>query len=159
MCAPRGTKLLLPAPEVCTLQVTTPASKTQQYQPYRPSVEARSGPQIQRVEGKSRYVLPVQLERSLPAGALVLLQPTVRSLLGDNPILQEVQADGSLSVLVDNLECENVDLEPGTLVGSIQEVTATPAALHSDNSPPPEAATHAEFNALLQKEKIKWLVT
>ena len=68
----------------------------------------------------------------------MLLQPTVRSLLGDNPILQEVQADGSLSVLVDNLECEDVDLEPGTLVGSVQKVTATPAVLHSDNSPPPE---------------------
>ena len=120
---PRGTKSLPPSPEVCTLQVTTPASRAQQYQPHGPSVEARSGPTIQRVEGKTRYVLPVQLEPSLPAGALVLLQPTVRSLLGDNPILQEVQADGSLSVLVDNLECEDVDLKPGTLVGSVQEVT------------------------------------
>ena len=44
-------------------------------------------------------------------------------------------------------------------MGSVQEVTATPAALHSDNSPPPEAATHTEFKALPQKEKIKWLVT
>ena len=56
----------------------------------------------------------------------MLLQPTARYLLGDNPILQEVQADGSLSVLVDNLECEDIDLEPGTLVGSVQEVTTTP---------------------------------
>ena len=159
MCAPQGTKSLPSSPEVCTLQVTTPASEAQQYQPHGPSVEARSGPKIQRVEDKTHYILPVQLEPSLPAGALVLLQPTVRSLLGDNPILQEVRADGSLSVLVDNLECKDVDLEPGTLVGSIQEVNATPAALHSDNSPPPEAARHAEFNALPQKEKIKWLVT
>ena len=116
-------------------------------------------PRSQRVEGKSGYVLPVQLEPPLPAGALVLLQPTTRSLLGDNPILQEVQADGSLSVLVDNLECKDVDLEPGTLVGSVQEVTTTPATLHSGNSPPPEAATHAQFDALPQDEKIKWLVT
>ena len=132
---------------------------TQQYQPHGPSVEARSGPTIQRVEGKTHCVLPVRLEPSLQVGALVLNQPTVRSLLGDNPILQEVQADGSMSVLVDNLECEDVDLKPGTLVGSVQEVTATPAVLHSDNSPPLEAATHAEFDALPQKGKIKWLVT
>ena len=112
MCAPRGAKSLPPSPEVCTLQVTTPAARAQQYQPHGPSVEARSGPTIQRVEGKTRCVLPVRLEPSLPAGALVLLQPTVRSLLGDNPILQEVQANGSLSVLVDNLECEDVDLIP-----------------------------------------------
>ena len=159
MCAPRGTKSLPPTPEVCTLQVTTTAPKPQQYRPYGPSAEARTGPETKRVEGKSCYVLPVQLEPPLPAGALVLLQPNARSLLGDNPILQEVQADGSLSVLVDNLECEDINLEPGTLVGSVQEVTTTPAALHSDNSPSPEAATHAEFNALPQEEKIKWLVT
>ena len=89
----------------------------------------------------------------------MLLQPTARSLLGDNLILQEVQADGSLSVLVDNLECEDIDLEPGTLVGSVQEVTTAPGALHSVNSPSPEAATHAEFNAFPQEEKVKWLVT
>ena len=56
----------------------------------------------------------------------MLLQPTARSLLGDNPVLQEVRADGSLAVLVDNLECGDVDLEPGALVGSVQEVTTTP---------------------------------
>ena len=62
-------------------------------------------------------------------------------------------------MLVDNLECGDVDLEPGALVGSVQEVTTTPATIHSDNSPPPEAATHAEFDALPRDEKIKWLVT
>ena len=104
MCAPRGSKSLLSSPDVCTLQVTAPAARAQQYQPHGPSVEARSRPMVQRVEGKTRCVLPLQMEPPLPAGALVLIQPTVRSLLGDNPILQEVQADGSLSVLVDNLE-------------------------------------------------------
>ena len=158
MCTPRGVKLLPPSPEVCTLQVATPVARKQQYQPHGPSLEARSGPTLQRVEGKTRCVLPIRLEPSLPTGALVLIQPTVRSLLGDNPILQEVQLHGSLSVMIDNLECEDVNLKPGTLVGSVQEVTATPAALHADNSPSPEAATHAEFDALPQKEKIKWLV-
>ena len=89
----------------------------------------------------------------------MLLQPTARSLLGDNPVLQEVWADGSLAVLVDNLECGDADLEPGALVGSVQEVTTTPTTIHADNSPPPEASTHAEFDALPQDEKIKWLVT
>ena len=31
--------------------------------------------------------------------------------------------------------------------------------VHADNSPPPKASTHAEFDALPQDEKIKWLVT
>ena len=78
MCAPRGTKSLPTSPEVCTLHVTTTSTKPKQYRPYVPSVEARSGPEAKRVEGKSRYVLPVRLEPPLPAGALVLLQPTAR---------------------------------------------------------------------------------
>ena len=122
-----------------------------------PAVEARSGLAVNRIEGKSRRILSVQLEPPLPAGALVLLQPTARSLLGDNPILQEVRPDGSLAVLADNLEYEDVDLEPGVLVGSVQEVTATPAMDQASDSPPPEASTHEEFDALPQAEKIKWL--
>ena len=158
MCSPRRTSLLPSSPEVCTLHVTTPTPGRQQYRPYGPPAEARSGPEARRIEGRSRCVLPVQLKPPLPAGALVLLQPTARSLLGDNPVLQEVQADGSLAVLVDNLECGDVDLEQDTLVGSVQEVTATPTTVHADNSPPPEATAHAKFNALPQDEKIKWLV-
>ena len=58
MCAPQGAKSLPPSPEVCTLQVTTPAARNQQYQPHGPSVEARSGPTIQRVEGKNPLCSP-----------------------------------------------------------------------------------------------------
>ena len=54
MCAPRGTKSLPPSPEVCTLHVATSSVRPQQYRPYGPSVEARSGPEVKRVEGKSR---------------------------------------------------------------------------------------------------------
>ena len=89
----------------------------------------------------------------------MLLQPTARSLLGDNPVLQGVQNDGSLAVLADNLECEDVDLEPGTLIGSVQEVATTPTTLQADDPPPPEASTHEEFDALPQADKIKWLAT
>ena len=88
----------------------------------------------------------------------MLLQPTTRSLLGDNPVLQEVQPDGSLAVLVDNLELEDLHLEPDTIVGSVQEVTAAPSTVDSDMSPSPEATTHEEFDALPQAAKIKWLV-
>ena len=139
-------------------QLSVGTAVQQQYRPYGPSVEALSGPEARRIEGRSRCVLPVQLEPRLPAGALVLLQPTARSLLGDNTVLQEVRADGSLAVLVDNLECGDVDLEPGALVGSVQEVTTTQTTIHADNSLPPEASTHAEFDALPQDKKIKWLV-
>ena len=157
MCTPRGIKSLPPSPEVCTLHVATSSPKPQQYQPHGPPIEARSGSAAHRIEGKSRRILPVELEPPLPAGTLVLLQPTVRSLLGDNPILQEVQSDGSLAVLIDNLEHEDVDLEPGALIGSVQEVTATPATDQTGESPPPAAATHEEFDALPQADKIKWL--
>ena len=139
--------------------MATSSIKPQQYQPHGPAVEARSGIAVSRIEGKSRRILPVQLEPPLPTGTLVLLQPTARSLLGDNPILQEVRPDGSLAVLADNLEYEDVDLEPGALVGSVQEVTATPATDQTSDSPPPEASTHEEFDALPQAEKIKWLAT
>ena len=88
----------------------------------------------------------------------MLLQPTTRSLLGDNPVLQEVQPDGSLTVLVDNLEHEDLHLEPDTIVGLVQEVTAASSTVDEDTSPPPEATTHEEFDALPQAAEIKWLV-
>ena len=153
MCSPRRTSLLPSSPEVCTLHVATPTTGRQQYHPYGPPAEARSGSEVRRIEGRSCCILPVQLKPPLPAGALVLIQPTARSFLGDNPILQQVRADGSLAVLVDNLECGDVDLEPDTLVGSVPEVTAAPTIVHSDNSPPPEAAMHAEFNPFLKVKK------
>ena len=156
MCAPRGTKSLPPSPEVCTLHVTAPPTTRQQYLPHGTPVEARSSPTTTRIKGRSRHTLSLQLEPPLPAGALVLLQPTACSILGDNPILQEVQPDGSLA---DNLECADIDLGPGALVGSVQEVITAPATTQADDSPPPQASTHSEFNALPQAEKIKWLVT
>ena len=73
-------------------------------------------------------------------------------------MLQEVQTDGSLSVLADNLEAPDFDLAPDTVIGSVQEVTATPSTIDPETSPPPEATTHAEFDALPQNKKIKWLV-
>ena len=72
--------------------------------------------------------------------------------------MQEVQADGSLSVLADNLENTEFDLAPDTIIGSVQEVTAAPSTLDPETSHPSEATTHAEFDALPQNKKIKWLV-
>ena len=46
--------------------------------------------------------MPLQVQPYLSASTLMLLQPTAASSLGDNPILQEVQEDGSLSVLAEN---------------------------------------------------------
>ena len=60
--------------------------------------------------------------------------------------------------LADNLEAANFDLPPDTVIGSVQEVTATLSTIDPETSPPPEATTHAEFDALPQNEKIKWLV-
>ena len=71
-------------------------------------------------------------------------------LLGDNPILQEIQADGSLSILADNLETTDAELAPDTLIGLVQEVATTPSDIDPETSPPPEATTHAEFDALPQ---------
>ena len=123
-----------------------------------PAVCWPKGTEAVKVAGRPRVILPLQLRPQLPAGTLVLLQPTVKSLLGDNPILQEVQPDGSLSILVHNLETVEQELAPETLVGSVQEVTSAPSDLVSETSPPPEATTH-EFDALPQNAKIKWLVT
>ena len=78
----------------------------------------------------------------------MLLQPAFASLLCDNSILQEIQADGSLYVLADNMEATDAELDPDTLIESVQEVTATPCDNDSDTSPPPEATTHAEFDTL-----------
>ena len=72
--------------------------------------------------------------------------------------VQEVQADGSLSVLVDNMETVEQGLPPEALVESLQEVKAAPSDLDQDTAPPPAATMHEEFDALPQSDKIKWLV-
>ena len=100
----------------------------------------------------------MRIDPPLPAGSLVLLRPTASSLLGDNPILQEVQPDGSLAVLADNLETTDQELAPEMLIGSVQEVTSAPTTVDPETSPPPEATTHEAFDALPQDDKIKWLV-
>ena len=161
MCSPRQTGGSLPlqsSAEVCTLHITALFVGKRQYTPHGPLAEARSGPRTIKVAGRSHRVLPVQLHPPLPAGALMVLQPMTRSLLGDNPVLHEVQPDGSLAVLADNLELEDHHHEPDTIVGSVQEVTAAPTTVHADTSPPPEVTTHGEFDALPQAAKIKWLV-
>ena len=145
-------------PGVCTLHIPKAPVQRQQYTPSGPSAEARLGEEAVKVGGRSRAILSLRVRPRLSAGTLVLLQPVVASLLGDNPILQEIQADGSLSVLADNLETTDTELAPDTLIGSVQEVTATPSDIDPETSPPPEATTHAEFDALPQNEKIKWLV-
>ena len=133
-------------------------ARRRQHTPSGPLTEARLEKEAFKVMGRTRTILPLQLHPRLPAGTLVLLQPTVRSLLGDNPILQEVQTDRSLSVLVDNLETVEQELPPEALVGSVQEVTSAPSDLDPDTSPPPAVATHEEFDVLPQNNKIKWLV-
>ena len=148
-----------PSPGVCTLHVSDVQVRRQQYTPNSPLGEAHLGTEVVKVAGRTRAILPLRLHPQLPAGTLVLLQPTVKSLLGDNPILQEVQPDGSLSVLADNLETTQQELAPEALIGSVQEVTSAPSDIDPEISPPPEATTHAEFDALPQSTKIKWLVT
>ena len=157
MCPPqapgRSSRLPLPRPSA---DVPT---QNHQYTPKGPTAEAGLGTEALTITGRSRRILSLQLHPQLPAGALVLIQPMVRFLLGDNPILQEVQADGSLSVLADNFETTEFDLAPDTIIKSVQEVTATLSTIDPETSPLPKATTHAEFGALPQNEKIKWLVT
>ena len=151
MCSPRqlgGSPPLQPSAEVCPLHVTAPSGGKRQHTPQGPLAEARSGPRAIEVAGRSRRVLSVRLHPPLPSGALVLSQPTTRSLLGDNPVLQEVQQDGSIAVLADNLELEDHHLEPDTIVGSVHEVTWATTTIDADTSPPLEATTHGEFDAL-----------
>ena len=120
--------------------------------------EARVGEDTLRIAGRTRSILPFQLHPPLPAGTLVLLQPTVKALLGDNPVLQEVQTDGRISVLIDNLETVDQELPADTLIGSVQEVKANPSDIDPETTSSPTAATHGEFDALPQRDKIKWLV-
>ena len=87
-----------------------------QYTPIGPLAEARLDPDAVKVAGRSRAILSLQVLPHLHAGTLVLLQPAVESLLGDNPILQEIQPDGSLSVLADNKETTKFKLAPEALV-------------------------------------------
>ena len=164
MCPPRptGRSPKLPPPQptpgVCTLHVTDAPSPKKQYVPCGPLSSARVGRTPIKVMKRTRVILPLQVDPPLPTGTLVLLQPSVHSLLGDNPILQEVQPDGSLAVLADNLEPTEQELAPETLVGSVQEVAPAQTTVDPETSPPPEATTHEAFDALPQNSKIKWLV-
>ena len=49
-------------------------------------------------------------------------------------------------------------MEPGAFIGAVQEVTSTPSTIDAETSPSPEIMTHADFDALPQNAKIKWLV-
>ena len=145
-------------PQVCTLHVAKITTPRLQYTPQGPPLEARLGLEGAKIPGRSRAVLPLRVRPYLSACALVLIQPPARSPLGDNPILQEVREDGSLSVLDENDNPQELCMEPEALLGSVQEVTSTPSDVEADTSPPPEASTHKDFDALPQSAKIKWLV-
>ena len=88
----------------------------------------------------------------------MLQQPPVDSPLGTNPILQDVQEDGSPSVLAENDNHQELSMEPGAFIGAVREVTSTPSTIDAETSPSPEITTHADFDALPQNAKIKWLV-
>ena len=164
MCPPQPPSRASPMPQpqsspgVCTLHVAAPSARRHQYVPVGPMSEARVGEDALRIAGRTRSILSFQLQPQLPAGALVLLQPTVKALLGDNPVLQEVQTDGRISVLVDNLETVDQELPADTLIGSVQEVKANPSDIDPETTSSPTATTHGEFDALPQRDKIKWLV-
>ena len=121
-------------------------------------MEARLGSEGAKISSKSRTILSLEIQPKLPAGTLVVLQPVADSPLSDNPILQEIQKDGHLSVLANNWEKQELDLAPDTLVGSVKEVTSAPSTIDPETSSPPEATTHSDFNAPPQSAKIKWLV-
>ena len=145
-------------PQVCTLHVPDATTKQHQYTPTGPCAEAHLGTGGAKVSGKSRSIIFLDVWPKLPAGTLVVLQPTSDSTLGNNPILQEVQKDGCLYVLADNWEKQELNLAPDTLVGSVHKGTTAPSTIDPETSPPPEAATHSDFDALPQNAKIKWLV-
>ena len=147
-----------PTPGVCTLHVADAPPPRQQYVPCGPLSSAKVGSTPIKVPKRTRSILPLRIDPPLPAGSLVLLQPAASSLLGDNPILQEVRSDGSLAVLADNLETTDQELAPEMLIGSVQEVTSAPTTVDPETTPPPEATTHEAFDALPQGDKIKWLV-
>ena len=83
-----------PLPGVCTLHVSEAPAPCQQCTPSGPLVEARLGDDAVKIKGRSRAILSLRVRPHLPAGTLVLLQPAVSSLLGDNSILQEIRPDG-----------------------------------------------------------------
>ena len=147
-----------PTPKVCTLHVTDAPPSKKQYIPCGPMSLAKVGHAPVKVAKRTRVILPLQVKPPLPAGALVLFQPADHSLLGDNPIIQEVQSDGTLAVLADNLETMDQELAPDTIFGSVQEVAPAPTTVDPETSPPPEATTHEAFDTLPQSSKIKWLV-
>ena len=143
MCSSRSPPGLdkLPTPQaalqVCTLRVSETTTPCLQYTPQGPSLEALLGPEGAKIPGRSRTVLPLQVRPYLSSCALVLIQLPAGSPLGNNPILQEVRKDGSLSVLAENDSHQELCMEPEALVGSIQEVTSTPSNVEADTSPPP----------------------
>ena len=109
---PRQAAISQAAPQVCTLHVSETVAPRLQYTPQGPSLEARLGPEGAKIPGRSRTDLPLQVQTYLSASDVVLIQPPAELPLGDNPILQEMQKDRSLSVLAENDSHQEISMEP-----------------------------------------------
>ena len=79
----------------------------------------------------------------------MVLYPSEESHLGSKSVLQEVQEYSSISVLFDNWEQEEVQLDPGLHVGTVHQVNSETTNLAASNTvTAPQAKDHMEFQAL-----------
>ena len=170
---PKSLPPLQTGPNVCTLEVPQSLGTQRHYYPGGPVHQVYSAPTATQIKGRTRQVVSLQVRPPLPPGQTVIFRPNVSSGLGPHSVLQNISPDSTISVIWDNVDPDPVNIDGHTHVGALQAAQETDEDLSSvqvergstlqdatasapkDDRP---LTSHAEFEALTQKEKIQWLV-
>ena len=170
---PKALPPLQTGPNVCTLEVPRSPDTPKQYCPGGRVHQVYSQPTTTKIEGRTRQIVSLRVLPPLTPGQTVVFRPSASSGLGPHAIIQDASPDSTISVLWDNVDHDPINIDGHTHVGALQvalevdeDLSSVQAERGSDLQDAPDRspeddqalASHSEFEALTQKEKIKWLV-
>ena len=172
MCSPAQPAALpptIPKENVCTLQIPAPPPDTLLVP--GPNIHLARAPSRGTLAPHHQRVMSLTVRPPLATGTPVLFRPSKNAPMSPAHVLQEVKADGTLSVLMENWEGTPIswddDAKMGWLqplspqVGSVQDPVGEPTDDKALPIPPDEESqetTRDQFNRMPQQEQIKWLV-
>ena len=119
------------------------------------------------VEARTRKVIDLKPwgPKTPSPGDQVLVSPTPAQdeHLGQRDLLQTVSADGTISVLFDNLSGGDINLSEKKAICTIRKVVSTPCELaeeeeNEERETGAKELTKEEFAGMTQPNKVKWIV-